>query len=107
EGGQVSGREGRAGMLSYEKPDIAGGSTQHIVTGLGEKAQQLAGLVGGDAAADAQDDVHSQDQEAPSMGSAVSRPSATSRSAMDSGFSCACVSTSGPTYSSRPSPSCE
>ena len=28
-----------------------------------------------------------------------------SRSAIDSGFSCGVVSTSGPTYSSRPSPS--
>ena len=35
----------------------------------------------------------------------VSRPSLISRSAIDSGFSCGAVSTSGPTYSSRPSES--
>src|SRR5262252_3387170 len=43
------------------------------------------------------------------QGSAVSTadrsPSRISRSAIDSGFSCTRVSTSGPTYSSRPSPS--
>ena len=42
-----------------------------------------------------------------SIGSEVSRPSLISRSAIDSGFSCTWVSTSGPTYSSRPSPSWE
>ena len=35
----------------------------------------------------------------------VSRPSLISRSAIDRGFSCGAVSTSGPTYSSRPSES--
>ena len=39
--------------------------------------------------------------------STVSRPSLISRSAIDSGFSWTWVSTSGPTYSSRPSPSWE
>ena len=39
------------------------------------------------------------------MASALSRPSLISRSAIDSGFSWTWVSTSGPTYSSRPSPS--
>ena len=37
----------------------------------------------------------------------VSRPALISRSAIESGFSWTPVSTSGPTYSSRPSPSCE
>ena len=39
--------------------------------------------------------------------SCVSSPPLISRSAIDSGFSCTPVSTSGPTYSSRPSPSWE
>ena len=43
----------------------------------------------------------------PSIGSEVSRPSLISRSAMDIGFSWTWVSTSGPTYSSRPSCSWE
>ena len=42
-----------------------------------------------------------------SICSEVSRPALISRRAIDSGFSCTWVSTSGPTYSSRPSPSWE
>ena len=40
-----------------------------------------------------------------SVASAVSSPALISRIAMESGFSCGVVSTSGPTYSRRPSPS--
>ena len=43
----------------------------------------------------------------PSVASDVSRPASISRIAIESGFSCGRVSTSGPTYSSRPSLSCE
>jgi len=42
-----------------------------------------------------------------STSSQVSRSSLISRSAIERGFSWTCVSTRGPTYSSRPSPSCE
>ena len=66
-------------------------------------------------AADAEDDVRqARSSEAyvtlrasVRVGSTDSRSSLISRSAIDSGFSCTWVSTSGPTYSSRPSPSWE
>ena len=89
-----------------------------------QPAQQLAGLVGGDAAADARGRPRWRwvDRDAASTrrltagwpelvghspSACVSRPALISRSAIDSGFSWAAVSTSGPTYSSRPSPSWE
>ena len=95
------------------------GHDRDVVARLGEQPQQLAGLVGGDAAGDAEDDAGPSRCAAcgqcESGGSAssrldaseVSRPPLISRSAIDSGFSCTWVSTSGPTYSSRPSPSWE
>ena len=83
-----------------------GGQHPHGVPGLGEPPQQLAGLVGGDAAR--------HPEQYPGGGHAYcspsvcsSRPDWISRIAMDSGFSRGPGSTSGPTYSSRPSPSCE
>src|SRR5262249_29168443 len=76
--------------------------------GFGKPPQQVAGLVGGDPGAHAENDAGRHGVSA-GQGSAVSTavrsPSRISRSAIDSGFSCTLVSTSGPTYSSRPSPS--
>ena len=83
------------------------GTTRDVVARLGEQPQQRAGLVGGDAAADAEDDAAAHrrrlGQLSPRSGSEVTRPALISRSAIDSGFSWTWVSTSGPTYSSRPS----
>ena len=104
-----------------------------VVAGLGERAQHEGGLVGGHSPAHAQHDrTHAlhppQHDDAPGSGCRVrsssiwvpavagrpaqfspavwvSRPSLISRSAIERGFSCGAVSTSGPTYSSRPSES--
>ena len=87
-----------------------------VVPGLGEPAEQLARLVRSNAAAHTEADVRAAFARMirlrclrPSgvMSSQVSRSALISRSAIDSGFSWTWVSTSGPTYSSRPSPSCE
>ena len=60
-------------------------------------------LVGGDPARDAEDDAHGARAVSPRWRSDVSRPASISRMATESGFSCGRVSTSGPTYSNRPS----
>ena len=78
------------------------GHDPDVVAALGEQPEQLAGLVGGDAAADAEDDPRagavavmtarrsgtSGRSGLGSIFSAVSRPALISRSAIDSGFSC-------------------
>ena len=93
------------------------------VPGLGQPPEQLARLVGGDPAGHPEQDpgrgvrvpghrvpghcvrIHKGCYSAPSVCS--SSPAWISRIAIDSGFSRGPGSTSGPTYSSRPSPSCE
>ena len=69
-----------------------GGHDGDVVPVLGEQAQQRAGLVGRDAAADPEDDAHAgcpgpRGPAQASIGVEVSRPSLISRSAIDSGFS--------------------
>src|SRR5690606_2099774 len=105
----------------------------HVVAGLHEVAQQHAGLVRGNAARDAEyhpgggtgrgrhgslalsfgrvscraqatGDVPAWSSPG-STSSQVKRPCSISRIAIERGFSWTWVSTSGPTYSSRPSPS--
>ena len=131
-GDRLAGQRGPGGRAD-EVQRGCGGHDADVVAGLGEQAQQLARLVGGDAAARrrgrpaachvtrvarhrlagqtparrALPGLRCVDAARPSMASEVSRPALISRSAIDSGFSWTWVSTSGPTYSSRPSPSWE
>src|SRR5690606_35911817 len=101
----------------------AGRDDPDVVAGLGKPAQHLTRFVRSDAPADAENDAGAFGRAQRRLGhrecysdspdwagsgdSAVSRPWSISRSAIDSGFSCTWVSTSGPTYSSSPSPSWE
>ena len=55
----------------------------------------------------AQRSIDRAERDLPDSGSLVKNPASISRRAMLSGFSCTWVSTRGPTYSSRPSPSWE
>ena len=50
--------QGGPGGLAHETQGVAGRHDPHLVARLGEQAQQLTRLVGGDAAADTQDDLH-------------------------------------------------
>src|SRR5690606_16650762 len=78
------------------------------VARLGQPAKDLAGLVRGDTTSDPENHVGlvlgTVSGHSPSVCS--STPAWISRSAIDNGFSRGPGSTSGPTYSSRPSPSC-
>ena len=85
-----------------------GGYDPDVVPGLAELAHHRAGLVGGDATGDADDDplgVHDRQNPRPrgySPSVCSSRSAWISRIAIDSGFSCGPGSTSGPTYSRMP-----
>ena len=103
------------GGRSDEPQGGLGGNHPDVMPGLGELADHRAGLVGGNAAGNADDDplgghdhlIQRQnpvrDGYSPSVCS--SRSPWISRSAIDSGFSWSPGSTSGPTYSRIPSPS--
>ena len=131
-GGDGLARQGGPRRGADELQRRGRGHDGDVVPRLGEPAEQLAGLVGRDAAADPQDDLRRRNghsgrrvrrsrhsvaspaaasaaaaSAAGSMSSQVRRSSLISRSAIESGFSWTWVSTSGPTYSSRPSPSWE
>src|SRR5581483_6386054 len=100
----------RPGDLADEAQGIRSGHDPDLVPGFGQQPEQLARLIRGDARADTEDDAGRHGTLIPywpSMASTLSIRSLISRSEMDSGFSWLRVSTSGPTYSSRPSPSCE
>ena len=110
---RLAGQRG-PGRLADETERVGGRDDPDAVTGFGEQPEELAALVRRDACADAEDDAgrHARTRlpglsGQPSVVSTVSRCSLISRSEMDSGFSWLRVSTSGPTYSSSPSPSCE
>ena len=77
---------------------------------LTQAPNQLARLVGGDAATYTQYNepiAQDADSSTTSSFSIVNKFASISRNAIDNGFSCRCVSTNGPTCSSRPSLSCE
>jgi hypothetical protein len=84
-----------------------GGQHPHGVAGLGELAEQLGALVGRDPAGHAQQHPERGHESYSPPSVCWSMPAWISRMAMDSGFSRGPGSTSGPTYSSRPSPSWE
>ncbi len=116
--GEHPGLHGIAGeRLEGGAPDEFEGGLRrddpHVVSALGEGTDQCAGLVGGDATGDTDDDAaalhgsglaaRSGVAHSPSVCS--SRSEWISRMAIDSGFSCRPGSTRGPTYSRMPSPS--
>ena len=110
-GDRLAGQRG-PGRLADEPEGVGGRHDPDAVAGFGEQPEQLAGLVRRDARADAEDDAGRHAWSGFRLGQAsvvstVSSRSLISRSEMDSGFSWLRVSTSGPTYSSSPSPSCE
>jgi hypothetical protein len=105
-GHRLAGQRGPGG-LADETQRVRGRYHPDLMPGLGQEPEQLTRFVRRDTRADAEDDAGRHGPGQPSMASTLSMCSLISRSEMDSGFSWLRVSTSGPTYSSRPSPSCE
>src|SRR5262249_29384026 len=108
-GHRLAGQRGPGG-LADEAERVRGRHDPDAVPGFGQQPEQLTGFVRRDTRADAEDDAGSHGAGIPGQpwtASTFSMRSLISRSEMDSGFSWLRVSTSGPTYSSKPSPSCE